>query len=96
MQEQADQAQLVEDGDNEQPTDYVYYAKLALGLYFVLWVPGFLINAVYLAQALGEERRTGITPPGRNFLIYLLIGGMVIPVLGLCVLVIISMAQVGI
>jgi hypothetical protein len=95
MQNQSEQPDT-QSVNSDEPVDYTYYAKLALGLYFVLWVPGFLVNAVYLAQALGEERRTGVTPPGRNFLIYLLIGGMVVPVLGICVLVVYSMAQVGI
>jgi hypothetical protein len=96
MQDQTEQSPADGNEASEPATDYTYYAKLALGLYFVLWVPGFLINAVYLAQALGEERRTGVAPEGKKFLIILLIAGMVVPVLVLCALVAISLAQVGI
>lgn len=96
MQDRTEQTPVEPDGAREPVTDYTYYAKLALVLYFVLWVPGFLVNAVYLAQALGEERRTGKTPEGKKHLIILLIAGMVIPFLFVCVLVAISLAQVGI
>ena len=76
-------------------TSYVRYAALALVLYFVLWAPGFLVNAVYLSRALGEERETGRAPEGKGCLIALLIAGLAVPVLGVCVLAIMSLGQVG-
>jgi hypothetical protein len=75
--------------------DYRRYAILSLLLYFVLWVPGFLVNTVYLAQAIGEERKTGQPAEGKGCLIALIIAGLVIPITAVCVLVIISLGEVA-
>lgn len=73
---------------------YVRYAVLALVLYFALWVPGFLVNTVYLARAISEQRETGRVPEGRGCLIALIIAGLVVPVLGACVLVVMSLGEI--
>jgi hypothetical protein len=86
-----------EQEQDESPSseNYVRAAILALILYFVLWAPGFLVNAVYLSRALGEERRTGQAPEGKGCLIALLVAGLVVPVMGVCVLVLLSLGEVG-
>lgn len=75
--------------------NYKRYAILALILYFALWAPGFIVNMVFLAQALGEERRTGRTPEGKTELLLLLGAGLIVPVLGMCVLTVLSLEATG-
>jgi hypothetical protein len=98
MQDDNHDQELDQSRNNESPApgeSYVRYAVLSLVLYFALWVPGFLVNTVYLARALGEERETGRAPEGKGCLIALIIAGMVVPILGVCVLVIMSLGEVS-
>ena len=76
-----------------QGENYTRYAVLALVLYFALWVPGFLTNTVYLARAIGEQRETGTSPKGMGCLIALIIAGLGVPILGVCVLVVMSLGE---
>jgi hypothetical protein len=84
-----------EQQESSPSENYVRPAILALVLYFVLWAPGFLVNAVYLSRALGEERRTGKAPEGKGCLIAVLVAGLVVPVLGVCALALLSIGEVG-
>jgi hypothetical protein len=84
------------DQDESQPAEsYFRPALLALALYFVLWAPGFLVNAVYLSRALGDRQRTGQSPEGMGCLIALMAVGFGGPVIGVCVLLITSLGEVG-
>jgi hypothetical protein len=84
-----------EHNETEPAESYVRPAIISLLLYFVLWVPGFLLNAVYLSRALGDRRRTGESPEGMGCLIALLIVGFGGPVIAVCVMVIISLGEVA-
>ncbi len=77
-----------------QGENYVRYAVLALVLYFALWVPGFLVNTVYLARAIGERRETGQSPKGMGCLIALIVAALGVPILGVCVLVVMSLGEI--
>ena len=93
---QDDERRASTDSESATPVhgeNYTRYAVLALVLYFALWVPGFLFNTVYLARALGERRETGKSPEGFGCLIALIIAGLGVPVLGVCVLAVLSLGE---
>ena len=39
--------------------DYTGNAWVCVGLYAAMWIPGFIMNIVYLAQARRAQRETG-------------------------------------
>ncbi len=65
-----------------------YRAKawIALGLYFLLWLPGLVANLVWWREAVVTERYTGVKPEGTGCLLWLLgvcgVGGLLLVVLG--------------
>jgi hypothetical protein len=90
-----DEATMSDPERRETGENYVRYAWIALLLYFVLWVPGFIVNMVFLSRAMGEERATGTRPDGKGCLMALLIAGLVVPGIGACILMIMSMDAIN-
>ncbi len=53
---------------------FVLPAILTLVLYYIgFFIIGFIVNLIYLSSANNNRRLTGINPPGRGFLVFLLI-----------------------
>ncbi len=48
-------------------------AVITLVLYFVLWVPGFIANIVYLVEANKVQKLTGEEPEGKGCLLAMLV-----------------------
>lgn len=56
-------------------------------LYWLLWLPGFIMNMVYLSEAKNVQRMTGQSPSGMGCLWLLLIVYVVLPVVVILVVV---------
>jgi hypothetical protein len=54
-------------------------AFLVWFLYWLLWLPGFVMNLVFLSEARGVERLTGQPPPGKGCLVTLLVVHVLLP-----------------
>jgi hypothetical protein len=53
--------------------DYALMAVFTLILYWVLWLPGLIMNLFMLNEVREYERETGVTPQGKGCLMVLLI-----------------------
>lgn len=62
---------------------YVGTAFLVLVLYFVLYLPGLIANAIYLHEAGRLKDQTGVTPSGYGCLQFLLFFFVIGPLIGL-------------
>jgi hypothetical protein len=60
-------------------------AVITMILYFVFWLPGLIVNLVYLNEARALQRQTGREPDGKGCLVALLVvmGGL--GLIGICV-----------
>ncbi len=52
--------------------NYVTPAVITLILYLVFWLPGLVVNLVYLSHAGQDERASGVAPEGKGCLTALL------------------------
>ena len=52
--------------------NYTVHAIAALVLYTFMWVPGFIVNVVFLKQANRDQDETGKAPEGKGCLLWLL------------------------
>ena len=52
--------------------NYTYHAIAALVLYTFLWIPGLVLNIVFLNNANRDQRATGKAPQGKGCLLWLL------------------------
>lgn len=76
--------------------DYTTPAVIALVLYFVFWIPGFIANLVYWSHASRDQALTGHPPQGKGCLLALLIGGLGVGLLaGTCIFLPFFFAIVG-
>ena len=60
---------------------YTTPAVITLILYLFLWLPGFIVNLVYLQNAGRDERMSGYAPEGKGCLTALLWVFTIIPVI---------------
>ncbi len=58
---------------------YTTPAIITLVLYFVLWLPGFIANIVYLVDAQKTEQLIGRAPEGKGCLTAMLIVFILVP-----------------
>jgi hypothetical protein len=61
-------------------TNYRFLAFIALGLYAFMWLPGFIMNVVFLKAANKQQRETNQAPEGKGCLVWLLWVFGIIPV----------------
>lgn len=61
---------------------YMTPAIITLVLYWLLWIPGFIANLIYLNAANEDRHTSGVEPQGRGCLIALLVVFVALPILG--------------
>lgn len=71
---------------------YVGAACLTWLLYFLLYIPGLVMNIVYLNEARRTKRMTGQSPSGMGCLVSLLVVYVVLPVVGILVFILLLAA----
>jgi hypothetical protein len=52
--------------------NYTFHAFAALFLYTFLWIPGFILNIIWLNQANKDQNQTGKPPEGKGCLVWLI------------------------
>jgi len=67
---------------------YVGKAFLTMFLYYLLWLPGMIMNIVYWSEAKRVRQITGESPSGMGCLLFLLITHLILPACGLLILLI--------
>jgi hypothetical protein len=60
--------------------NYTFHAFVALFLYSFLWVPGLILNIIWLNQANREQNETGNPPQGKGCRVWLIWVFAIIPV----------------
>jgi len=70
--------------------NYTVYAIAALAMYTFLWIPGLVLNVVFLNQANRDQRETGQAPEGKGCLLWLLWVFGIIPFVVIMVLLVIG------
>lgn len=66
---------------------YTSAAVLTFFLYLLFWIPGIIVNMIYLAEAKRMEKTAGVSLPGVGCLFWMLalnVAGIVIGLLFLC------------
>lgn len=71
--------------------NYTVHAVVALVLYFFMWVPGLVLNVIYLKQANRDQRETGKAPEGKGCLLWLLWVFGIIPFVTIAMLLVIGL-----
>ena len=67
--------------------NYTVHAIVALVLYTFLWIPGLILNVVFLNQANRDQREAGKAPEGKGCLLWLLWVFGIIPVVVIVLLI---------